>query len=284
MTDPSTSSLAGVVSPSPAGALPDAVVLLGRGGLGSAARLELQAAAEALQQRLGEGCRVVAAFVDRNAPALPEALDACAGAACVAVVPVMVPDEPSLRRWLHKVVLRWRARSQSTQRLYFAPPLLSAPGLPEVLAAQARQALLQPDVPAVAGDDDWERDPIAWSSVPGHRHHVLWCVGPRCAARGAVAMWPKLGEAVRSHPQLKQQVELLQTGCQYPCNHGPMMIVYPAGVWYGPLQAEDLPPVLLRHVAQGQFDAPQRFHGPMPPAAMAPDAGALPPGHAPSAA
>ena len=84
---------------------PDALLLLGRGGLGSAAKNELQTLLQACQQA-DPGLPVQLAFVDRNLPALPQALDslratlAPAGGAqqTIVIQPTMVPDEPALRR------------------------------------------------------------------------------------------------------------------------------------------------------------------------------------------
>lgn len=245
---------------------PIAVILLARGGVYSAAASDLAQLAERVHEALAaQGStptRVQPAFADRLHPALPEALDACAAARIVVIVPVMSPDEPPLRRWLHKLVMRWRAGRADGPRLVFADPLLQTPQLPEMLACTVRRSLALPDVAAVTGEDAWERDPVGWSSVPEHRHHVLWCMGPRCAAKGAVQQWPQLAQAVRETPALKKRVMLLQTSCQHPCNHGPLMIVYPEGVWYGPLAEADMGRVLTQHVLHRQVDEALRVHGP----------------------
>jgi (2Fe-2S) ferredoxin len=257
-----------------------AVILLGRGAVYAASEAELAQLAEHVHASLQAETQVQGmeptwtqivvqpAFVDRYQPALPEALDACQVAHTVVIVPVMVPDEPALRRWMHKLIMRWSARRgahANTPRLIFAPPLPEAPQLAETLAGTVRQLLAAPDtadVPAVVGDDAWEHDPKGWSSVPEHSHHVLWCMGPRCAAKGAVQLWPELARVVRENPPLKKRLMLLQTSCQYPCNHGPLMIVYPQGAWYGPVQdAGEMQAVLSRHVLHGEVDSALCVHG-----------------------
>jgi (2Fe-2S) ferredoxin len=205
--------------------------------------------------------------VDRAQPALPEALDLCADADQILILPVMVPDEPSLRRWLHKLIMRWRAKHRlratgTRPRIVFAQPLLQLPALAELLAATIPSALQQPDVPQLLADEDWERDPKAWSQVPEHQHHVLWCVGPaaRPGSRRAVAA---TGTHRAAKPAAQKQVMLLQTSCQYPCNHGPLMIVYPDGVWYGPMDATTVEPVLTAHVLHDCASTPRvHVHGP----------------------
>lgn len=241
---------------------PTAIVLLGRGGVARSTTGELTGLAAQLAQQW-PGTQVQPAFVDRWQPDLPTALTACANAHTIVIVPLMLPDEAALRRWLHKVVMRWRAGHEHSPRLVFAEPLAQTMQWSEVLAAAVRQALArQPDVPAVVGDDDWQHDPQGWSSVPEHTHHALWCTGPRCAAAGAVALWPVLTGAINDTPALKRCVRPLQTSCQYPCNHGPLMIVYPEGVWYGPLDADGIRRALGRHVLDGAVDAALHVHGP----------------------
>ena len=231
-----------------------AIVLLGRGGVARSTTGELVELARQLSAQW-PGVQVLPAFVDRWQPDLPAALTASAdaGAQTIAIVPLMLPDEAALRRWLHKVAMRWLAcRGDGGPRLVFADPLSQTVPLPALLALAVRRALVhQPDVPAMVGDEDWQHDPKGWSSVPEHTHHALWCTGPRCAAAGAVALWPVLTSTVNDTPALKKCVRPLQTSCQYPCNHGPLMIVYPEGRWYGRLDADSVSAVLRSHLEGG---------------------------------
>lgn len=234
-----------------------AILLLGRGGLGSAAKNELQALRDQCQQQTG-AVPVALAFVDRAQPALPEALNALLaaqpqGLERITIQPVFVPDEPALRRWLEKLAMRWLDQQPPAARphVVFAEPLGSSPQLAELLLAQVQAAAALPGVAQTQAGEDWQTDPLAWSEVPKHSRHVLWCTGPRCAAKGSVALWPLLQKAVQADPQLKKSTELLQTSCQYPCNHGPLMIVYPDGVWYGRLDADSVAGVLRSHLDGG---------------------------------
>ncbi|MEG0148767.1 MAG: (2Fe-2S) ferredoxin domain-containing protein [Comamonas sp.] len=238
------------------------MILLGRGGVGSAAKQELQALAEQLKRaalKKGQTLLVCIAFIDRTEPSLPEALDALLASASlplksIAIVPVFGPDEPALRRWMHKVVMRWRARFSAAEPLpsiAFTAPLLQTAGIEDLLFDKVYQAEQHEDVVTVVGDEDWQADPKGWSLVPEHQHHVLWCTGPRCAAKGALSLWPKLGQMVREDPVLKKKFMLLQTSCQYPCNHGPLMIVYPEGRWYGNLDETEIQDILRQQTSDG---------------------------------
>ncbi|WP_280190785.1 (2Fe-2S) ferredoxin domain-containing protein [Delftia sp. PS-11] len=240
-----------------------AVVLLGRGGAGAASRQSLIALAEALRPRLPPGCKLVAAFVDKAAPSLPEALQQCMPARSIIVLPVFAPDEPALLRWLHKLAMRWRAaQAQPDIQIRFADTLLNSSGLPPILLQQIAQAAQAPDVAELAGER-WQNDPDAWSQVPEHQHHALVCTGPRCTALGALAVWQSLGDAVQARQKLRSRLRLLQTSCQYPCNHGPLAIVYPEGVWYGRLVADNVAQVIETHVLARQVCPEHHVHGPV---------------------
>jgi (2Fe-2S) ferredoxin len=242
---------------------PDAVIVLGRGGTGAASRHSLVELADALRQTLEPACKVVTAFVDKAAPSLPEALQQCLPARSIVVLPLFAPDEPALLRWLHKLAMRWRsAQPGQGVQVRFADTLLGATPMPALLLSQMAQALQAPDIAETAGDH-WQHDPQAWSQVPDHQHHALICTGPRCTALGAVAFWLSLGEAVQASSELRARLRLLQTSCQYPCNHGPLAIVYPDGVWYGQLTAGNAAQVVEAHVLSRKVSEEHHVHGPV---------------------
>lgn len=249
-----------------------AAIVLTRGHYGGhAAADELSALVARLRTHLPDW-QIVGAFVDRAAPSLNDALDTCAKAPRIVVLPVFVPADPALERWLHKVAMRWRhARPADSPQpeIHFAPALGSLPGAADAAAAALREHVAGEDVAATVSAR-WAHDPVAWSDVPPHRRHLLLCTGPRCTALGAGALWQHLDQRLREHRLLRCEdgVMALQTGCQYPCNLGPLLIVYPEGVWYGRLDAAALDRVIADHLVGGRIVASCAVHGPMatPPA------------------
>lgn len=238
-----------------------ALVLLSRGGNGSAAAEELQTLQDRLRALLPD-CTVTGAYVDRAAPSLPQALDACGPVERIVVQPVFVPGDHALERWLHKVALRWRHRQprpEATPAIVFAPALGGLAGLADLLAQAPHSATALPDV-AETASARWRRDPVAWSDVPAHECHVLFCMGPRCTALGAGELWHRLVRKRQDDSALRKRVMLLQTGCQYPCNHGPLMIVYPDGLWYGRLDEAALDRILGEHLPAGTVDEAHLVH------------------------
>jgi hypothetical protein len=65
-----------------------------------------------------------------------------------------------------------------------------------------------------------------------HYKHVLMCTGPRCTENGqqAEAMFKQLGQAIDACDGLK--VKRTRSHCFAVCKEGPIMVVYPEGVWY----------------------------------------------------
>jgi len=74
----------------------------------------------------------------------------------------------------------------------------------------------------------------SWSCIPPHRHRVLLCNGPRCTRRGALPLWKLLREELKAAGRLETEdgVHITRTQCQFPCDQGPTLSVYPSGEWY----------------------------------------------------
>ena len=74
----------------------------------------------------------------------------------------------------------------------------------------------------------------SWSCIPPHRYRVLLCNGPRCTRRGALPLWKLLREELKAAGKLETAdgVHITRTQCQFPCDQGPTLSVYPSGEWY----------------------------------------------------
>lgn len=129
-----------------------AIVLLGRGGVARSTTGELTELAKRLLAQW-PGAQVLPAFIDRWQPDLPAALTASAdaGAQTIVIMPLMLPDEAALRRWLHKVAMRWlAARGNGCPRLVFAEPLSQTIPLPALLAEAVRSRISPMCPPSLA--------------------------------------------------------------------------------------------------------------------------------------
>jgi (2Fe-2S) ferredoxin len=90
-------------------------------------------------------------------------------------------------------------------------------------------------------------------------HHVFICENRRpdadqrgsCCARGAEAVRQAFKEEL-ARRGLRGQVRANGAGCLDACAQGPAVVVYPEGVWYGHVRAEDVPEIVERHLLGGQ--------------------------------
>jgi (2Fe-2S) ferredoxin len=91
------------------------------------------------------------------------------------------------------------------------------------------------------------------------RHHVFVCENRRdpsdprgcCAERGGEAVREAL-KAELARRGLKGRVRANAAGCLDACAHGPTVVVYPEGVWYGGVTPADVPEIVERHLVDGE--------------------------------
>ncbi|MDD3764700.1 MAG: (2Fe-2S) ferredoxin domain-containing protein [Nevskiales bacterium] len=90
-----------------------------------------------------------------------------------------------------------------------------------------------------------------------YRHHAICCAQQRppghphgsCATSGAHPLWGRLSEQVQSR-QLAD-VGVTASGCLGFCQAGPLMVVYPEGIWYQPRTAADIDEIVQSHFVEG---------------------------------
>lgn len=81
--------------------------------------------------------------------------------------------------------------------------------------------------------------------------HVLICKHRTCAGRGGKAAAKELKRAIRDEG-LREQVLVTKVNCLDQCGRGPVLVVYPEGVWYGEVGAERAREIVERHLARGR--------------------------------
>jgi (2Fe-2S) ferredoxin/predicted O-methyltransferase YrrM len=89
------------------------------------------------------------------------------------------------------------------------------------------------------------------------RFHLFICQqkkpegAPSCPGRGAQQTMAALRREIKA-AGLNQEVQVTECGCLGLCSKGPNLIVYPEGVWYTGVTAEDVPEIVSGHLKNGK--------------------------------
>ena len=92
-----------------------------------------------------------------------------------------------------------------------------------------------------------------------YRHHVFFCCNQReagrvcCNAKDASAMREHAKERVKALGLAGPgQVRVNQAGCLDRCEEGPCIVVYPEGIWYTYVDAQDIDEIIAEHLQNGR--------------------------------
>ncbi len=83
------------------------------------------------------------------------------------------------------------------------------------------------------------------------RIQLLLCHGTSCMSNGSVRVREALEVALKE-ANLEKEVEIITTGCMGICELGPIMVVYPDGVFYQQLKPEDAREIVQEHILKGR--------------------------------
>jgi 3-hydroxy-5-methyl-1-naphthoate 3-O-methyltransferase len=89
------------------------------------------------------------------------------------------------------------------------------------------------------------------------RFHLFVCTQQKpegvasCPASGSLAVLDGLDREIQTRG-LDGDVQLTTCGCMGLCDEGPVMVVYPAGVWYRRVQPSDVREIVDAHLREGQ--------------------------------
>lgn len=83
-----------------------------------------------------------------------------------------------------------------------------------------------------------------------YRADLLICAGTGCIACGTLKIRTALEQELKKH-NLQDNIKIVLTGCNGFCAVGPLMVVYPEGIFYQMLKPEDIPHLVQEHFING---------------------------------
>ncbi|MBQ4313408.1 MAG: NAD(P)H-dependent oxidoreductase subunit E, partial [Clostridia bacterium] len=84
------------------------------------------------------------------------------------------------------------------------------------------------------------------------RSQVLICGGTGCTSSGSKEIQRVFAEQLEI-AGLTEEVKIVQTGCFGLCALGPVVVVYPEGVFYSQVSADDVPVIVNEHLLKGRI-------------------------------
>ncbi len=90
------------------------------------------------------------------------------------------------------------------------------------------------------------------------KYHVFICTSCRingqqkgfCYAKDSVGIVERFMEEIEDR-DLSGEVVINNTGCFGICDKGPVVVVYPEGVWYGNVSVDDVERIVEEHFEKG---------------------------------
>ncbi len=85
-----------------------------------------------------------------------------------------------------------------------------------------------------------------------YQKHIFVCTSYDCSSHGSEELFETLREKVRER-DAAGEIKVTKTGCLKECEYGPIMVVYPDGVWYSRVMWEDLDEIVDSHLIDGRI-------------------------------
>lgn len=191
------------------------------------------------------GCRASVAYLQLGDPSLHSELTRLAdtGSRHITLVGASLGPMAPATSWLRRIASHWwRERGEDRPVLEVATTMMRN-DLDLDLVLDVTRPIVGTEAPLSSA---------AWEDVPAHRHQVFVCRGPRCTALGSDRTAEALALQLRRLELGDDDVLVTQTGCQFPCNHAPVVSVQPDDVWYGGVTPEAVREIAGEHLVHNR--------------------------------
>ena len=91
-------------------------------------------------------------------------------------------------------------------------------------------------------------------------HHLFFCTNLRedgsncCGRHGAQDLRDYAKQRCRSIAKEKN-IRVNSAGCLNRCDKGPVLVIYPEGVWYSYIDKQDIDTIIEQHINRGEVVA-----------------------------
>ena len=94
------------------------------------------------------------------------------------------------------------------------------------------------------------------------RYDIALCMGTSCQSSKSTEVAAALEEEISKH-KMEDRITIVRTGCNGFCAVGPIMVMYPGGVLYNGMSAEDVPEIFEEHIINHRLVERCMFHHPV---------------------
>lgn len=83
------------------------------------------------------------------------------------------------------------------------------------------------------------------------RIDLLICCGSGCVSAGSLKIKERFHQVLAEH-NITNEVNIIETGCMGPCDYGPVMVIYPEGIFYKTVSVDDVAEIVTEHFLKGR--------------------------------